>query len=503
MKVCLLNDSFPPVIDGVANTVKNYARVLTDCGNDVEVGTPRYPGTDYSGYPYSVVPYQSFNTTHIVNGYRAGNPFSVTAIEELASFKPDIIHSHCPFSSTIMARILRNETAAPIIFTYHTKFDVDIATAVKGQLIRDRVAKIMVNNVSACDEVWTVSHGAGENLKSLGYEGEYRVINNGVDFEKGRVPKEKADSVRADYDIPEDVPVYLFVGRIMKYKGLPIIAEAMKLLSKEGKDFRMIFVGSGTDKEEMQKMCIENSLSVDIKDEDGRIRSLAVSEAPGKVIFTGAERDREVLRAWNTLADLFLFPSTYDTNGIVVREAAACGLSSVLIKDSCAAEGITDGRNGYIIEETGEAMAALLSRIGDDREALRQTGQHAMDEIYISWDDAVKDAASRYEEIMEAKRRGMLLPVRKEPSHYVLEAATALVDSSNYLLSVPHSIKEGMMENLTDVRDELHDTYEEMHDRYGELHDKYTEFVKSVKEGAENLIKRGIGMNKKPESEEK
>ena len=42
-----------------------------------------------------------------------------------------------------------------------------------------------------------------------------------------------------------------------------------------------------------------------------------------------------------------------------------------------------------------------------------------------------------------------------------------------------------------------------MNDRYGELHDKYTEFVKSVKEGAENLRRRGIGMNKKPESEEK
>ena len=38
-------------------------------------------------------------------------------------------------------------------------------------------------------------------------------------------------------------------------------------------------------------------------------------------------RDREILRAWNTRADLFLFPSTFDTNGLVVREAAACGLA--------------------------------------------------------------------------------------------------------------------------------------------------------------------------------
>ena len=44
----------------------------------------------------------------------------------------------------------------------------------------------MVRNIEACDEVWTVSHGAGENLRSLGFRGEYRVMENGVDFPRGR-----------------------------------------------------------------------------------------------------------------------------------------------------------------------------------------------------------------------------------------------------------------------------------------------------------------------------
>ena len=48
MKVCLFNDSFPPVIDGVANTVMNYARILTESGKaEVLVGTPRYPDGVY------------------------------------------------------------------------------------------------------------------------------------------------------------------------------------------------------------------------------------------------------------------------------------------------------------------------------------------------------------------------------------------------------------------------------------------------------------------------
>ena len=60
-----------------------------------------------------------------------------------------------------MARILRKETDAPIIFTYHTKFDVDIARAVKAKFLQKESIKTLVDNISACDEVWVVSGGAG------------------------------------------------------------------------------------------------------------------------------------------------------------------------------------------------------------------------------------------------------------------------------------------------------------------------------------------------------
>ena len=107
MNICLLNDSFPPVIDGVANVVMNYGSVLTNTlSSDVIVGTPKYPDADYEGYPYKVIPYHSFDTTDFVKGYRTGYPLSIREITKMAEFKPDIIHTHCPAVSTIMARML-------------------------------------------------------------------------------------------------------------------------------------------------------------------------------------------------------------------------------------------------------------------------------------------------------------------------------------------------------------------------------------------------------------
>lgn len=449
MKVCLLNDSFPPVIDGVANVVMNYGRILQTEGlADVMVATPKYPNADYGCYPYRVLPYQSFDTTRFVNGYRAGNPWDIREVHDMVEFAPDIIHSHCPVSSTVLARMVRKFTGTPIIFTYHTKFDIDIAKAVKAEVIQKEVINALVNNIEACDEVWVVSHGAGENLRSLGYTGDYHVVSNGVDFAKGRVEQSIVDEVVGQYDLPDGIPVFLFVGRIVTYKGLPLILDALKILSDKECDFRMIIVGGGPD----EKIVKDKARTLGLYETDGR----------DKCIFTGAVHDREKLRAFNTRADLFLFPSTYDTNGIVVREAAACGLASVLIKGSCAAEGITHDRNGYVIDETAEAMSALLYEASKDLEHLHQVGQHAMDEIYISWEDSVHAAHERYGEIMEMKKNGAFKTRREIFEQEFEDFANELYEGTERMLQLPKRMYDDMRENAEEFSENIREITSEI-----------------------------------------
>ena len=94
----------------------------------------------------------------------------------------DIIHSHCPISSTLLARLLRERIDVPLVMTYHTKFDIDIANAIRSRILQEEAKRLLVQNIAACDEVWTVSRGAGENLRSLGYEGDYIVSPGAVAF---------------------------------------------------------------------------------------------------------------------------------------------------------------------------------------------------------------------------------------------------------------------------------------------------------------------------------
>ena len=385
LSVCLLNDSFPPVIDGVANAVLNYASMIQDQLGSAVVGVPDYPGTT-DNYPFPVVRYPSFDTTKIV-GYRAGYPFSARAMDALADFSPQIIHTHCPVMSTVMARALRERLDVPVVFTYHTKFDIDIRRALSGQLLQQTAIRLLVDNISACDEVWVVSRGAGENLRSLGYTGDYIVMENGVDFPRGPVSRDRCSALRKELGLPEQVPVYLFVGRMMWYKGVHIILDALAALRQSGRDFRMLMVGDGMERQEMEQKAAQLRLD-DI------------------CIFTGAVHDREKLRTLFSLSDLFLFPSTFDTNGIVVREAAACGTASVLVRDSCAAEGVADGVNALLIEENAASLKALLEKKGADRAALSRLGQQALEQLYLSWEDSVKRAFSRYYVVLDQYRSG-------------------------------------------------------------------------------------------------
>lgn len=481
MKVCLLNDSFPPVIDGVANVVMNYAKIMTEDGlAEVEVGTPRYPDTDYTGYPYRVVPYQSFDTTKIVKGYRAGNPFVISELKNLADFEPDLIHSHCPVSSTLLARMLRTKTEAPLVFTYHTKFDIDIAKAVKSRLIQEGTIKALVSNIEACDEVWVVSQGAGENLRSLGFEGEYRVVNNGVDFPKGKVSDEKIREACKGYDLPSGLPVFLYVGRIIKYKGIPMILEALGKLKRDGYDFRMVFIGSGPDMDESKEIARQEGL-------------LDSTDGADKAIFVGPIYDRDLLRAWNSRCNLFLFPSTYDTNGIVVREAAACGLASVLIKDSCAAEGITDRGNGFLIEENADSMHNLLLKLCKEPELMKKAGSRAMNEIYISWEQSVKEAHELYGQIIEKKKAGLYTTKRHRFAGNIKEITDDMVLETRALINMPTRIYDDMLDNVEEFKIDMELNTEEfkklLRENYEDFRIKRANLKKKTYDRLYNMFK--------------
>ena len=119
-----------------------------------------------------------------------------------------------------------------------------------------------------------------------------------------------------------------------------------------------------------------------------------------KTIFTGAVHDREQLRVFYSISDLFLFPSTYDTSGIVVKEAAACDCPSLLVRGSCASEGAVHNVSALLAEEEAQDCADVIAAACYKKGFLKEIGVRAGKDLYLSWEDAVGRAYDRYREIL-------------------------------------------------------------------------------------------------------
>ena len=384
INVGLFNDSFPPTIDGVANCVKNYADIINKNYGQATVITPEYPFV-IDNYPYEVYRYSSIKFKGQMP-YRVGNPFSPVNVVELKRKNFDILHVHCPFASAVLARNIAGRHI-PTVFTYHTKFDIDIDNYVHNKRFSNISKRFVLNNIKYFDEVWCVTEGAIESLRHLGYKGEALVMPNGTDFPKGKADIADISEFKRMYRLDGSAPTLVFCGRMMWYKNIKLIIDGLNLLKKDGFEFKMIFVGDGPDRPAIEQYT----------------RYVGLNE--NYVLFTGSIYERKKIRAALSCADLLLFPSTYDTSGLVVKEAAACECPSLLVKNSCASEGVTDGVNGILIDENAKALARGVAEVLKDTDILNKLGKSAADTVYFSWEDSVSAAYNRYEKIIENKNR--------------------------------------------------------------------------------------------------
>lgn len=384
IKVGIFVDSFYPIIDGVSQVVNNYCRCLNGY-DDVEVTlvTPRYPNAEYEKYAFKIYPYMSFGSNAKVS-YRVGWPFVPKIIKDVKAMDFDIIHIHAPLCSSELVRLVNKSGKAKVVLTYHTKYDVDFEARIKTPIMKKVAYAFLKANVNAADEVWIVSEGSESALRRVGFTGKCRVMENGVDLQKGKVPQEKCDELKKKYNVPENCPVFSFIGRMQWYKNIKLILDGLKILSDRGVDFRMFLVGDGFELGEMKEYVTKLGLD-------------------GKVIFTGAVKERETLRVFYSVTDLFMFLSTFDTAAIVVKEAAACECPSLFADGSDSAYGVVDGENGWFTPEVPEKLADKVQAIIADRENLKKVGLNASETLYKPWSAAVDNAYKRYKELLKAE----------------------------------------------------------------------------------------------------
>ena len=281
-----------------------------------------------------------------------------------------------------------------MIGTFHSKYRDDLEHSFTGATswMVGKIMKRILDFFNACDEVWIPQAQVEETVREYGYHGPLTVMENGNDLAdriKGSVDDYKLQAKRR-LGFPEDRLALLFVGQHIWEKGLDVIVETLRLLKERNVSFVMNFIGQGY-------------AAGDIR---GRISAYGLDDC---VTMRGVIRDRDRIADFFAASDLFLFPSFYDNAPLVVREAAAMGVPSILLEGSTAAEVIRDGWNGFLTRKNPEDFERLVAHLAQNRDELRTARNGARNTLVRSWQNVVEEVVDRYDTLIAANQNKLVL----------------------------------------------------------------------------------------------
>lgn len=181
------------------------------------------------------------------------------------------------------------------------------------------------------------------------------LVPNGVDVERFAAAQRSRQQVREQFGIPEEVPLIISVGRLIGWKGLHVIVQALK----EVQGAHYLIVGKGEERERLAALAAECVVA-------------------DRVHFAGVQQHTELPNLLHA-ADIFVQPSIgEEAFGISVVEAMAAGLAPVVSRNGGMPEIVEEGRNGYLLS-AGDvtSWAAVLSRLSDQKEERTLLGEAA------------------------------------------------------------------------------------------------------------------------------
>lgn len=378
MRIAQFSDSFLPIIDGVGRVVYNYANNIAEKGHESYVIAPMTDNGFRGGYKFDLVDYQSIKIRN--RQYKLGVPLIDTHFTaRMTKIDLDLIHAHSPVTAGQSAILYAQKRGIPLVGTFHSKYKDDILGATGMNMVAEVGTKLVVDFFDKCDEVWSVSESAAETLHSYGYKKHIFIMPNGTDAPI--INTNDRQKAAEAYGLGEET-VFLFVGQQDWKKNIERILLAAEEIKKRAFPFKLVLAGMGPHADEIRK----------------RASFLGLDD---KMVYTGHISDSSMLAGLYQCADLFVFPSLYDTAGLVVLEAASFGTPSVVVRGSSAAEVIKDGINGFLCEDDEWDLAHIMELAIMDKDKTRSVGEMAKNTLPKNWDGLIDDVLERYDRLVK------------------------------------------------------------------------------------------------------
>ncbi len=340
MRIGLFTNNYLPFRGGVTTAVETLRQGLEAQGHRAWVFAPassaphddpafvfRYPSVPAPTYP----------------GFALPLPFSRRWSRAALELDLDIFHAQHPFLLGVTARRLARAQGRPLVFTYHTRYEKYAHyVPLPEPLVASLAVRLASRFAGSADLVIAPSARIAESLADLGVRAPIAVIPTGVPLDLFR-PGDRGEA-RRRVGLAEDAPLCLYVGRLDREKSVERVIDAFGSIALAVSGARLLLVGQGSHEAVLRRIA-------------------AASPARSAIRFAGSVA-REELPPYYQAADLFLFASETETQGLVLAEAHACGLPAVAVRASGVDEVVGDGETGLLtkadVEELADAAIGLL-----------------------------------------------------------------------------------------------------------------------------------------------
>ena len=253
------------------------------------------------------------------------------------------MHAQHPFLLGPAARRFARRHGRPLVFTYHTRYEKYAHyVPLPERLVAALAVRLSCRFAGSADLVVAPSERIAATLRERGVTAPVAVVPTGVPLDLFR-PGDRAEA-RRKLRLPADALLCLYVGRLDREKSVDRIIDAFGSVADAISGARLSLVGQGAH-------------------ETAARRRAEASPARERIWFHGG-RDRDTLPLFYRAADLFLFASETETQGLVLAEAHACGLPAVAVRASGVDEVVRDGETGLLTKaaprEFADAAIGLL-----------------------------------------------------------------------------------------------------------------------------------------------
>ena len=369
MKIAVFTDYFFPELGGIQDSIAITARSFGSRGHSINIHAPRYGAGDYrlvnatmrepdlgpnvSIHRRLALPFPSSTRQSRV---ALPSPLMLAALSGRA--RPDIIHTHSFFGIGLEAVLAGAVLRIPVVGTNHTTiagFGPHIPVSV------ERAATYVLWYYNRCDQVTAPSRSVFEELGMERLRRPHSVVSNPIDIGLFKpVAATERPALCGQFGLPG--PTITYAGRLGPEKNIETILHAIAALRDQGIAADLAIAGHGAHEPVLRALAAE----------------LRIGE---RVRFLGTLAPQDLARLLQN-SDIFVMPSTSETQSMALLQAMACGVAAVAANSRALPEFVGPS-NGVLVQphEPARLAAAFSDLLGspDRRRRMGAAGRRSVE----------------------------------------------------------------------------------------------------------------------------